>query len=206
VVYLNGQVAATLPSSMTAVTIGGLTPGGTSYTVQVVALGAGGDYSGPSNSVGVTTATLPGGQTVTNVKITHGAGTITYSADFLVPYSFRRVEISPPGPCAACNAWWPNGNTESCWFPGLTQQQLDEYGNFCAHWLIENSTLLVYAGASVGDWSWNAVAYIPPTVNGYTYSWTVPVSDLGDAVDYVDMQGEGYGPLTNTIAGTNPVS
>ncbi|MFJ9381956.1 spherulation-specific family 4 protein, partial [Streptomyces sp. NPDC101455] len=204
-VYLNGQVVASLPASMTKVTIGGLAPGGTSYTLNVVAQGAGGDLSGSSNSVGVTTLSLPGGHTVTNVKITHGAGTITYSADFLVPYSFRRVEISPPGPCAVCKYWWPNGDTESCWFPGLTDTQLYWNGNFCAHWLIENSTLLVYAGASAGDWSWNSVAYIPPTVNGYTYSWTVPTADLGDAVDYVDIQGEGYGPLTNILAGTNPV-
>jgi hypothetical protein len=204
-VYLNGQVVAGLPASMTGVTIGGLTPGGTSYTLHVVAQGAGGDLSGPSNAVGVTTLSLPGGHTVTNVRITHGAGTITYSADFLVPYSFRRVEVSPPGPCDACLYWWPNGNTESCWFPGLTDTQLENDGNFCAHWLIENSTLLVYAGTTAGDWSWSAVAYIPPTVSGYTYSWTVPVSDLGDAVDYVDMQGEGYGPLTNILSGTNPV-
>ncbi|MEU9345891.1 spherulation-specific family 4 protein [Streptomyces sp. NPDC048278] len=204
-VYVNGQLAASLPASMTQVTIGGLTPGGSSYTLYVVAQGAGGDISGPSNSVGVTTLTLPGGQTITNVRITRGAGTITYSADFLVPYSFHRVEISPPGPGDDQLYWWPNGNTESCWFPGLTAQQLEDHGNFCAHWLIENSTLLVYAGTSVGDWTWNAVAYIPPTVNGYTYSWTVPTADLGDAVDYVDVQGEGYGPLTNVIAGTNPV-
>ncbi|WP_328917487.1 MULTISPECIES: hypothetical protein [unclassified Streptomyces] len=44
-----------------------------------------------------------------------------------------------------------------------------------------------------------AVAGFPPTVNGYNYSWTVPVSDLGDAIDYIDMQGEGYGPLTNVL-------
>jgi hypothetical protein len=80
-------------------------------------------------------------------------------------------------------------------------QALDWHGNFCAHWLIENSTLLVYAGTGIGQWSWTPVAYIPPTVNGYNYSWTVPVSDIGDAVDYIDMQGEGYGPLTNVISG-----
>lgn len=197
--YLDGDPVLSLPGSMTKVTIGGLAPGGSHHAVYVVAQGAGGDLSLASNPVGVITLALPGGQYVTNVKITHGAGTITYSADFLVPYSFRRVLISPPSNGELF--WWPNGDTESCWFPGLTQDQLEQYGNFCGHWLIENSTLLVYAGTDIGQWSWTPVAYIPPTVNGYNYSWTVPVSDIGDAVDYIDMQGEGYGPLTNVISG-----
>jgi Spherulation-specific family 4 len=201
-ISVNGQVAVSLPASMTTATIGGLKPGGTSYTISVAAQGAGGDVSGPSNSVGVTTMSLPGGQTIANVKITRGPGTVTYSADFLAPYSFRRVEISPPNPTGLADLyWWPNGNTESCWFPGLNDEQLYYDGTFCAHWLIENSTLLVYTGTAVGQWSWNTVAAIHPTVNGYNYSWTVPLADLGDAIDFIDVQGEGYDPLTNVIAG-----
>ena len=202
-ISVDGQVVVSLPASMTNVTIGGLKPGGTSYTMSVAAQGAGGDVAGAGNTVGVTTMSLPGGKTIANVKITRGPGTVTYSADFLVPYSFRRIEISPPTPTDLANPyWWPNGNTESCWFPGLNDEQLYYDGTFCAHWLIENSTLLVYNGTAVGQWSWNAVAPIQPTVNGYNYSWTVPAADLGDAIDFIDVQGEGYDPLTNVIAGT----
>jgi len=31
-------------------------------------------------------------------------------------------------------------------------------------------------------------------------------AELSDAVDYIDIQGEGYGPLTNILAGTNPIT
>jgi hypothetical protein len=181
-VYLNGQEVVSLPPDMTAVTIGGLTPGGTSYSLDVVAQGEGGDLSAASNSVGVTTTTLPGGETITNPVLTYGSSTISYSADFLVPYSFRRVYISPPWTSSA-SCWWmaadnPDGDT------------------LCARWLIENTTLLVYAGSG-SDWTWTPVAYIPPTINGYTYTWTVPMSDLGDETNYVGFEGQGYGPFTD---------
>jgi hypothetical protein len=181
-VYLNGQEVASLPSSMTAATIGGLTPGGTAYTLDVVAQGVGGDLSAASNSVSVTTLSLPGGQTIANPAITAGSGTVSYSADFYVPYSFRRVYISPPAT-----------STESCWWMADNNPVGDP---LCARWLIENTTLLVYAGSG-SDWTWTPVAYLPPTINGYIYTWTVPASDLGDATGYVGFEGQGYGPLTD---------
>jgi len=183
-VYLNGQVVASLPSSMTAVTIGGLAPGGTAYTLNVVAQGAGGDLSASSNTVSVTTLALPGGQSIANPVISAGSGAVSYSADFYVPFSFRRVYISPPDTSSASCWWMADDNT----------------GNdpLCARWLIENTTLLVYSGGSSGtDWSWTPVAYIPPTINGYTYTWTIPTSDLGDATSYVGFEGQGYGPFTD---------
>jgi hypothetical protein len=181
-VYLNGQEVASLPSSMTATTIGGLTPGGTAYTLNVVAQGAGGDLSAVSNSVGVTTLALPGRKAIANPIVAAGASTVSVSADFYVPYSFRRVYFSPP-----------STSTESCWWMADDNPIGDP---LCARWLIENTTLLVYAGSG-GDWTWTPVAYIPPTINGYTYTWTIPEADLGDYTGYIGFEGQGYGPFTD---------
>ena len=181
-VYLNGQEVASLPSSMTATTIGGLTPGGTAYTLNVVAQGAGGDLSAVSNTVGVTTLSLPGGKAIANPIVAAGASTVSVSADFYVPYSFRRVYFSPP-----------STSTESCWWMADDNPIGDP---LCARWLIENTTLLVYAGSG-SDWTWTPVAYIPPTINGYTYTWTIPEADLGDYTGYIGFEGQGYGPFTD---------
>jgi len=192
-VYLNGQEVASLPPDETAATIGGLTPGGTAYTLDVVAQGYGGDLSAASNSVSVTTLSLPGGQAITNYQVTAGSGTVTYSADFLVPYSFRRVYISPP-----------LDSSESCWWMADNDPAIG--GPFCAHWLIENTTLLVYAGSG-SDWTWTPIAYVPPTISGSTYSWTVNSADIGDATNFVGFEGQGYGPLTDVYTpGCSPLA
>jgi len=193
-VYLNGQEVASLPSSMTAATIGGLTPGGTAYTLDVVAQGAGGDLSAASNTVSVTTLSLPGGEAITSYQATAGSGTVTYSANFLVPYSFRRVYIAPTDPSQSC--WW------------MADNDPDMGGAFCAHWLIENTTLLVYAGTG-SDWTWTPVAYLPPVISGYNYSWTVPAADFGgtNGSTFVGFEGQGYGPFTDVYTpGCSPLA
>ncbi|MEW1720135.1 spherulation-specific family 4 protein [Streptomyces sp. NPDC093109] len=180
-IVLNGNTVASLPGRFHTTTIGGLNPGGNTYTLSVVAQNFYGTVAPTSNTVSAKTLTLTGGKTVTNAKVTRSGGNITYSADFLVPYSFHRVYVSPTVTPA------------SCWLIAT-----DSPANpFCGTWVIENSTLLSYAGATSGQWSWNPVAYVPPTINGYTYSWTVKASDAAGSSDYVSFQGEGYGPLTN---------
>lgn len=178
-VRLNGETVASLPGNFHTTTIGGLDPGGNTYTLDVVAQNYYGAVSATSNSVTATTLSLPGGKTIINPKVTHSGGTVTYSADFLAPYSFHRLFVSPSGSGVTC--WWITT-------PG---------DPFCGHWVIENSTLLSYAGTQVGEWSWSPIAYTPPTVNGYTYSWTVNAADIAGSSDYVSFQGEGYSALTN---------
>ena len=145
---------------------------------------AGGDVASFSHPVSVTTMSLPGGQAITDPVISYGSATDSVSATFLVPYSFRRVYFSPPSiPNVSC--WW---------------MAADNTGNdtLCARWLIENTTLLVYSGGSSGtDWTWAPVAYVPPTINGYTYTWTFPAADIGNATNYVGFEGQGYGPFTD---------
>jgi hypothetical protein len=183
VVRLDGAVVASLPAAMTSTTIGGLAPGGKTYRLTVSAQSGSGLESAASNTVSVTTLSLPGGKTVANQKVTDNGSTVTYSADFLVPYSFHRVFIEPKAPDATC--WW------------MASDNADIGGSFCGHWVIENSNLLSYAGKSAGEWSWNPIAGITPTLNGYTYSWTVNAADVAGSTDFIAFQGEGYGPLTN---------
>ncbi|HEY6797592.1 MAG TPA: spherulation-specific family 4 protein [Kineosporiaceae bacterium] len=193
VVSVNDQAVATLPASMLQTTIGGLDPGGKTYRIDVTAQDADGNNSAPGGGISVTTLSLPGGKPVTNVKVAIGATSTTYSADFLVPYSFHRVYVwgwdvaSRPHPDNPC---WPvnyNGG-----------------GYVCTDALVENSTYLTYAGTSstAPAWSWNPIAYTPPTVDGYTYTWTVPAGHANSSLhlDQFVIQGEGYAPLTNVFS------
>jgi lysophospholipase L1-like esterase len=196
VVYENGQAAATVLPGENPVTMGGLTPGGAVYNFSIAAVNSAGVESLRSSPlVKMFTRSLPGDQSISNIHATVGATTTTYSADYLLPYSFHRVYISPP-----------INSGETCWWMADNDPAIG--GPFCAHWLIENTTLLVYSGTSVGDWSWTPVAYVPPTVTGrYTYTWTVNNSNIGDATDFVSFEGQGYSPFTDVYtAGCSPDS
>jgi hypothetical protein len=73
-----------------------------------------------------------------------------------------------------------------------------------ARYLIENSTLLMYAGDNTGtQWQWTPIAHTPPTISGYTYSWTVKAGQVNGASADVQMNADGIGPATYVQAG-NP--
>jgi hypothetical protein len=183
-IYLNGHAVANLPASMTAATIGNLAPGGRTYRFHVTAQGPSGGISPPSYAAEATTATLPDGQTVINPRVSREGDWVTYSADFLTPYAFRRVFIAG-GKGMFDNCWWTSSRPARC-----------------VIWAIENNTLLRYAGDGSGtQWSWTPVASVVPTTNGNTYSWRVRVSDVGGADDDVVVSAEGYAPLTYIMAG-----
>jgi hypothetical protein len=65
--------------------------------------------------------------------------------------------------------------------------------------LVENTTLLIYVGSTGGDWSWAPLDFLPPTVDKYTYTWTIPIGYVSSDFDPQNfvIQGEGYGPLTS---------
>ncbi len=70
--------------------------------------------------------------------------------------------------------------------------------------MIENTTLLQYSGDSSGtQWDWTPIAYTPPTITGYNYSWTVQSSQVNGASDDVQFNADGYGPQTYVTA-TSP--
>jgi hypothetical protein len=69
--------------------------------------------------------------------------------------------------------------------------------------MIEGTTLFSYSGCFCGTnatWAWTPVASsIPVTVNGYTYTWTVPIGAATASTDHVVIQAEGYAPLTDVF-------
>ncbi len=182
VVRVNGDIAAVLPPSMHKTTLGGLEPGGTSYTLSVNAQNSNGQESAASNSVTVKTKSLPGGRTVGNVKFKATADSTTVSADFYVPYSFRRIYIWP-------DDGWNHDTRLPCWPINYNQ-----WGYVCAAYMLENNTLMAYTGTH-GEWSWSSpLGSATPTVDGYTYTWTLPIGNAKAPTNHLVIQAEGYGP------------
>jgi hypothetical protein len=193
----NGQYGLIVPGSMTSATIGGLTPGGQTYTFTVRAQGADGSLSAPSNAVTATTLALPNGPrwdggvypaTIGNVTVSASANSTTYTADFFVPYAFHRVYIwtADPSllpPCSGPD--WPVNYTPSDYV--------------CTTYMIEGNTLFQYSGpaANPEPWSWTPVGTVQVNVSGYTTTWTVPLGTATAPTDHFLIQGQGYGPLTN---------
>jgi hypothetical protein len=180
-VYANGSKILMLPPSIRNVRVGGLAPGSTTgFTVR--ARNASGVLSDSSNQATVTTFPLPNGLALTEPAVTRASGQITYSAEFLLPFAFRRVFIVTGD---ASNA---------CWWTGRVPPTMLQY---CADYVIENSKLLRYTGTG-GDWTWAKVRETVPSVDGYTYSWTISPSDIGSPLGEgkIIFNAEGYGPLT----------
>ncbi|KAJ6080564.1 hypothetical protein N7499_005438 [Penicillium canescens] len=91
-VYSGNTVVASVPNTMTQITLGGLTPGA-SHDFHVSAVGGGGDLGSSSNTVTVVTDSLPNGKTVTNWHSTPQEGSTIIKADILVPYAFVRLYL-----------------------------------------------------------------------------------------------------------------
>jgi hypothetical protein len=178
VVNVDGHHIVTVPGDTTTVTVGSLAPGGHGYGFTVQALDPAGNASAPSNTAGATTTAMPDNQTVAHARASDDGTTVTFSADFLAPYSFHRVFIGSST---------PNLN---CWQTPLVGR--------CAVWVIEGNRLFRYTGDSSGtQWSWQVVRdHVDPEINGYTYTWRVPFSDMPDGTRDITVSGDGYGPLT----------
>jgi hypothetical protein len=97
-VYLDGRMVAELPAALaTSVTIAGLVPGEGHYEFHVAAQGRSGQISTPSDTADALTWSLPDGQTIVNTATHVTRSHVTYSAEFLIPYAFRRVFIPENG-------------------------------------------------------------------------------------------------------------
>lgn len=174
VVLENGREILRLPGWVTGVTVGGLAPGST-YSFSVFSIDASGDRTDSSEPLSVTTAPLPDGVSIANTVITETPAQFSYSADFLVPFAFRRVFIATGDP------------TRSCWPTGSDPQ-------ICSDYLIENERLLRYTG-SAGKWDWSIVGDVVPTVDGYTYTWRITPADIGSPATAIAVfNANGYAP------------
>lgn len=189
-VYLGDTVIASVPSSMTAITIGGL-QSGTSNTFSIRAVGGGGNTGSSSNTVTVNTESLPNGKTIADYNVTAGATSTTYHADILVPYAFVRLYIWDSVECEFENdpGWSVNFVT-------------DDY--VCTHYMVEGTTLYKYSGtlpvgSTAPPWSWSEVGLITLSITGYTYTWTLPLGTSTTDTSKFVIQAQGYNPFINVF-------
>ena len=190
-IYLaDTDLIASVPSSMTSITIGGLTPS-TTYEFHVLPVGYGGTTGLSSNKVTVYTKTLPGGLTVTNYGASPSAGSSTYHADILVPYAFVHLYIWDSIECDFdTNPGWPINFV------------IDDY--VCTHFMVEDSTLYKYtgtvpSGSTAAPWAWTEIGPISRVITGYTYTWTLPLGTLTTDTSKFVVQVQGYNPYTTVF-------
>ncbi len=174
----DGVAILQVPSTMTKVSVGGLVPGPSAFTFTVRALDATGHLSPSSNPTVARTVSLPGGAAITAPVVTANGPTVTYQADFALPFAFRRAFIAT---ATAANRCWTTGNSAP----------------ICADFMLENGRFYKYAGTGV-DFTWVSVASAPITLTGIdTYSWTLPAAALGTTGGAtVLFNGQGYAPLS----------
>jgi hypothetical protein len=134
-----------------------------------------GDRTNNSDSLSVTTAALPDGSSIAQTSITETPEQFAYSAEFLVPFAFRRVFIATGNPA------------NPCWSTGSDPQ-------ICSDYLIENQRLLRYTGSG-GQWDWSIVRDIVQTIAGNTYTWVILPADIGaPATAAAVFNANGYAP------------
>ncbi|KAM0711994.1 hypothetical protein Q7P35_001364 [Cladosporium inversicolor] len=91
--YQDDAPVLDLTPSMTAVTVGGLTPG-QAYVFYLVAINPDGTEADRFDRISLSTTALPkGGRTVCSTSVSASANQAVYSARILVPYAFVRLFI-----------------------------------------------------------------------------------------------------------------
>nr|WP_198151688.1 spherulation-specific family 4 protein [Kibdelosporangium sp. MJ126-NF4]CEL18191.1 Phage-related protein, tail component [Kibdelosporangium sp. MJ126-NF4] len=178
-VFVNGHTVAYLPGLYTSATIGNLAPA-RKVRIFVAAKGRSGHASLPSQVLEHTTPDLPDGASLTEANSVAAGNNVDFSANFLIPYSFRRVFITAA-----------NSKAQPCWHTGAPEPR-------CALYVIENTTLLKYSGDETGTrWAWTPVMYLPPQVSGKNYKWSVPLDKIpGSNHLGSQVNAEGYGPIS----------
>jgi hypothetical protein len=203
-VYMNSQQVLELPGSLTRATIGMIDPGtsGISFEVRTVLSSSSG--GGTPRIISAGTKSLPSDGSIANVGFTQSSGTVTYTADVLVPYAFVRLFIGKDQPDPGIGRGWPIQAAELT-NQGVAQHQI-------VNWLVEGndfySGLYEYTGAwyettaANADWSWASIGEAKQTQDGYTYTWSVPLGGTGAVPKEYVVQGQGYAPINNVFKGT----
>lgn len=174
VVLQNGREIFRLPDDVSAVTVGGLAPDST-YVFSVLSIDESGDRTAETPPLSVTTPPLPNGLTIGGYSITETPDADSFSAEFLVPFAFRRVFLSTGALGATC---WPTGSEPSV----------------CSDYLLENERLYKYAGTG-SDWEWTIVKDVIPSLTGLTYTWTIAPADIGSPANMQAVfNASGYAP------------
>ncbi|KAL4805129.1 Spherulation-specific family 4-domain-containing protein [Aspergillus unguis] len=189
-VYSGDNIIASVPSSMTTITIGGL-KSGASHVLHVAAVGGSGTVGPASNTVTVTMKSLPGGNSIINYKASPGTDQSTFTADILVPYAFIRLYL------------WDSVGCEFDTNPGWSVNfKVDAY--VCAHYMVEGTTLYKYSGtlpegSTAPPWAWTSMGTITLDITDYTYKWTLPIGTSTIDTSKFVVQAQGYNPLINVF-------
>lgn len=171
-VYENGAKILTLDSSITGINLGDLAPQQT-YSFDVVARDTTGAASAASTTLSVTTPATGGD--ISSPSVTESGGTVTFSAQYNLPYTFYNVLIDTDGNAATgYSVTGADGTTIG------------------ADYLIENGTLYSYVGPG---FSWSAVSGVSPLVSNTNglYVWQVPAADLGSGTTSLSVVFNGNG-------------
>ncbi|MGA5760274.1 spherulation-specific family 4 protein [Nonomuraea bangladeshensis] len=152
-VYRDGVRELAVPGTLTGVTVGGLTLGGT-YAFTVRARDTTDRVSARSGAVSVTAGSGP----ISGATASVIGGDAIYQARFTLPYAQRHVFVDTD---EDPRTGWP----------------VHTVG---ADYMIENDTLYRKTGAP-GDWSWSAVAGVGPLVSDGVHRWSVPLPVLAGA-------------------------
>lgn len=189
-IYSNAELVASIPYTMTSATIGGLQPG-TRYAFYMRAIGGGGQMGAQSPTSQMVTMSLPGGNSVSNLRYTGDATTTTFQADVLVPYAFVRLFLWDTITCILDQyPAWPINFSPTDYV--------------CAKYMVEGKTLYKYsgtvpAGTTNAPFTWTSMGDITLAQTGYTYSWTLPLGTSAvDPSKYL-VQAAGQNPFTNSV-------
>jgi chitodextrinase len=183
-VFLGGTKVLTVDATVTSADLIGLTPG-TAYSLTVQARDTHGTPSAMSSTVNTSTKALPAGGAIQGVSVQLTSSTVTITATYLVPFGFHHVYIDA------------DDNASTGYFFSWETPTLG------ADYFIENNTLYYHTGSTT-SFTWSALATITPAVTGsaatgFTYTWTIPVSDFTNGVPLATterylIEGTGYNP------------
>lgn len=183
-VFLNGTKVLTVDATVTGADVIGLTPG-TAYSLTVQARDTHGTLSAMSSTVNTSTIALPAGGAIQGVSVQLTSTTVTITANYLVPFGFHHVYIDA------------DNNASTGYFFSWETPTLG------ADYFIENDTLYYHTGGTT-SFTWSPLATITPAVSGsaatgFTYTWTIPVSDFTNGVTLATterylVEGTGYNP------------
>lgn len=175
-VYRDGSRILQLPSTTTSTTVIGL-PWATTQGFTVKARDSEGNSSSASNSVNVTTLSEPAGGWINSASGTYTVTTLTYSALYVLPFSFQRVFIDADN----------NASTGYSAF-GIGSE-----------YMIEGANLFQHSGSPTA-FSFSFVSSVTRTITGSTFQWQFPVSLLTSpaTTQKIVFQGDGGAPFTAT--------
>ncbi|KAL4767248.1 hypothetical protein BDW60DRAFT_220679 [Aspergillus nidulans var. acristatus] len=191
-VYINSKQVLELPPLLTRATVGMIKPGTSGISFKVWTVLSSVSSRGSSRTILASMKSLPEDSSITNIGFTQNGGTITYTADMLVPYVFVRLFISKNQPDPSIRCGWliqapPN-------ITGGAQHQIINY-------LVKGNNFYLGLYKYAGSWYKTTLANVDWTC-GYTYIWVILLGGTDTMAKEYIVQGQGYTLVKNVFKGT----